>query len=193
MTRSITGLVELPSAGLLRPEEMLKLHTPTLVLNVSSPVAGFRSPAPLSLMLMSGFTPSNIVKVAAAFAQFAIPTTASPTIKFLRPIFISALFSLLTDFPFLTHTRLNPLCGCNNRQKSEFFLRDIPTPPKCLPDGGRIRIAPRAWMSCANRQAGEGSLDGRWKSPPGISAMAWRFRGLNDSDRLSRIRISRPH
>src|ERR1035437_7065548 len=100
MVISIRGLVGLPSAGLVIAEVMVKFQTPTLVTTNIGPPPPFKSPPPLSVKLMRGFTPSEIDKVAVACAQLAKPTTASPTIKVLRPCFINAsplpLFELLT-------------------------------------------------------------------------------------------------
>jgi hypothetical protein len=48
------------------------------------------------------------------------------------------------------------LYRCNNRQKSESFLRDIPTPPKCLPDGGQIPNALWAEEEPAHRPFPQG-------------------------------------
>src|ERR1039457_7189287 len=73
----------------------------------------FKSPPPLSVMTMSGLTPSKIDKVATACAQLAEPTTASPTIKVLTPVFINAS-PLRLFWPQVHYTKC-PLMAFNVR------------------------------------------------------------------------------
>src|SRR5882724_354686 len=110
MTRSITGLTALPSAGLVAPVETVKLHTPTLVLSVNTPIAGFRSPGPLSPMVITGSTPSLIDKDAPTVPRAipATPTIDKNTTTLLNTLFISTLFPLLT-IPFSNPRQLEPV------------------------------------------------------------------------------------
>src|SRR5207302_2751802 len=85
---SITGLVAVPKTGFVIPVVKTTVHTPTVVLTVTAPGAGFRSGGMLSTTTTVGFTPSEMVKVAAAFAQFANPAMANPAIKLRILLFI---------------------------------------------------------------------------------------------------------
>src|SRR5437588_701730 len=71
---------------------------PTVVLTVTAPGAGFRSGGMLSTTTTVGFTPSEMVKVAAAFAQFANPAMANPAIKLRILLFIYVCFLFVFAF-----------------------------------------------------------------------------------------------
>src|ERR1035437_5710800 len=89
MFSAITGLVALPSNGLVRAVPIATFHTPTFVLTTSSPVSPIRSVGPLSTTVIRGFTPSYNVSVAAAFPQLQEPARAKPAIKTFSPLIMT--------------------------------------------------------------------------------------------------------
>src|SRR5579862_2289584 len=86
--RDIAGRAALPKAGLVAALLTEIVQDPTLVVALMTPVDGEPSPGPLSTIVMAGFTPSEMVRVAAPLLVQARKARARPAVRMLIWCFI---------------------------------------------------------------------------------------------------------